>query len=198
MPTYTQDYMAANIRAWINFFKRVGWRTDEPKTVIEVGSYEGSSAVWILNNLLRAEGGKLYCIDAWAQPDEGETRFRRFQANIAETGRADAVETLRAWSHEALVQLLSRGVQADFIYIDGAHDALNVLRNAVMSFEMLKPGGVMILDDYLWNNPKYGGNHTLGRPKIAIDAFTTIYADALEVATMPTNVQTFIRKRKAA
>jgi hypothetical protein len=53
---------------------------------------------------------------------------------------------------------------------------MNVLRDAVLSFEILKPGGIMVFDDYSWRvMPR-----DIDCPKIAIDAFVACYADHLE------------------
>jgi len=55
----------------------------------------------------------------------------------------------------------------DCIYIDADHRAAGVLEDAVLSWRLLKGGGIMILDDYGWNlyeNP-------FKCPKRGIDAF---------------------------
>ena len=44
-----------------------------------------------------------------------------------------------------------------------------------MSFNALKVGGLVICDDYLWSMEKAGSEDVLNSPKIAIDAFTTIF-----------------------
>ncbi len=38
----------------------------------------------------------------------------------------------------------------DFIYVDASHKAIDVLHDGVMSFQILKPGGSIIFDDYKW------------------------------------------------
>jgi predicted O-methyltransferase YrrM len=63
--------------------------------------------------------------------------------------------------------------QFDFIYIDGNHCCDNVLADAVMSWTMLKPGGIMLFDDYLYEDLP----DVLDRGKIAIDAFCTCLQD---------------------
>jgi len=65
----------------------------------------------------------------------------------------------------------------DFIYIDGSHKAKDVLTDACMAWQLLKPEGVMVFDDYLWGDPR----DALHRPKIAIDAFTNIFGEELSI-----------------
>jgi hypothetical protein len=42
---------------------------------------------------------------------------------------------------------------------------------------LLKQGGFLIFDDYLWGDPR----DALHRPKIAIDSFVNIYAEELSL-----------------
>jgi predicted O-methyltransferase YrrM len=71
--------------------------------------------------------------------------------------------------------------ELDFILVDGLHTAIGVLRDAVLSFEALKIGGVMVFDDYLWESMP----RELDRPKVAIDAFLKCYADSIELLSTP-------------
>ena len=52
-------------------------------------------------------------------------------------------------SENKLIELINKGVLADLIYIDGSHLAKDVLSDAILSWKLLKPSGVMIFDDYL-------------------------------------------------
>lgn len=69
----------------------------------------------------------------------------------------------------------------DFIYIDGDHHAASVLEDAVLSFPLLKKGGIMIFDDYRWGEQLETTPERLNIPKPAIDAFLDIYADKIKV-----------------
>ena len=53
------------------------------------------------------------------------------------------------------------------IYLDGSHEAPNVLFDGMLSWGLLKPGGVLIFDDYLWVPQLLAGH----RPQLAIDLF---------------------------
>lgn len=194
MPSYT-DYHRPYEAAWNHFFfQRASWDPQRPRTIVEVGSYEGSSAWWIMQNLLLSPESRLYCIDAWAEGNGGNERYELFLKNIGELPARAQIEVIRDWSQNALRGLLARGVQADVLYIDGGHDAPTVLRDLVTGFDLVKTSGIVICDDYLWDDPTWGGNRTLGRPKIALDAFTTIYADKLKIVRGMPNTQVFFQK----
>lgn len=193
MPEFTENYFNVNIPIWERVFSRVQWGATEPKVAVEIGSYEGSSAFWIVENLLQAPGSRLYCIDVWEGPGAAE-RFERFKANIAELPEPGKVEILKSWSRDALVRLAHEGVRADLVYIDGSHAAPEVLSDMVLGFALLNKWGVMICDDYLWADPRYGGRDIVGRPKIAIDAFTTINARRLRIFPGLPNAQIAFQK----
>jgi predicted O-methyltransferase YrrM len=194
LPQFT-NYHQPYVAAWRHFFfERAKFDPQRPTTMVEVGSYEGSSAWWIMQNLLLSEQSRLYCIDAWGGGDEGEARYAQFLRNIDELPNRRQIEVIRDWSQNALRKLLADGLKADLLYVDGGHDAPTVLRDLVAGFDLVKPGGIVICDDYLWDDPRWGGNRTLGRPKIALDAFTTIYADKLKIVQGMPNTQLFFQK----
>ncbi len=65
----------------------------------------------------------------------------------------------------------------DIIYVDGSHRAADVLLDAALSWRLLKQGGLMIFDDYLWRPDKPAAQ----RPQVAIDLFLAMQASRLRV-----------------
>jgi hypothetical protein len=118
--------------------------------------------------------------------------FRSLRWPVAETGREPGLrislrsqhplgclpaqsEQLKAYSQEALRQLPL--YHYDAIYVDGSHAAADVLEDAVLSFKLLKPGGVMIFDDYEWN--AFPDPWLV--PLMAIDFFLQVYQRQYEL-----------------
>ena len=134
---------------------------------LEVGSYEGRSACWFLDNVLTGEGSYITCVDAWWN-QEHEARWR---ANTA--GRS--VYQRRGLSRYVLSQLAVERRRYSFIYVDGDHSAAETLADLCQAWALLSPGGVMIADDYGWESP----NRPIP-PKPAIDAFLACYADRID------------------
>jgi predicted O-methyltransferase YrrM len=77
----------------------------------------------------------------------------------------------------------------DFIYIDGSHTAKDVLTDACMAWPLLKQRGIMVFDDYMWGESR----DILHRPKIAIDTFTNIFAESLDIVHV--GYQLVVRKK---
>jgi predicted O-methyltransferase YrrM len=110
----------------------------------------------------------------------------RFQYNAGDWTRLTICKgTSKQW-----LPWLSAKDRYDFIYIDGSHEAPDVLFDAVLAFETLRPRGLMCFDDYAWDREGLdGGVHA---PKLAIDAFVTINKERLEI--MHAGVQVWLMR----
>jgi hypothetical protein len=82
----------------------------------------------------------------------------------------------------------------NFISVDGSHQAADVLADAVLAFRLLRGGGVMAFDDYLWAPVRRGSGNPLLTPKAAVDAFTTIHAQQMRIIPNLPLYQLYIQK----
>jgi predicted O-methyltransferase YrrM len=101
-----------------------------------------------------------------------------FERNVGSADSEATVEILEGDSLSKLGKLVSDGQDHpgyDFISVDASHQAVDVLGDCVLAFRLLRRGGVMALDDYLWSAERPGLEDPLNSPKIAIDAFTNIF-----------------------
>ena len=180
-----------------------------PKTILEIGSYEGASACFLIDTLSPQHELELTCIDTWLGGIEHQPGGiahanmnaveRNFDHNL-KTACAQAQHTVhftkvKGQSDLAMAHLLSSGKQAyyDLVYIDGSHLAPDVLCDAVLGFRLLKVGGVMIFDDYNWHEGLPNGIDLTRCPKPAIDAFTSLYWNKLRLITAPL-YQVYVQK----
>ena len=144
---FTEDWFSENnpekvVRQFDGFLSEF---KDKPSTFLEIGSFEGMSTIWMLENILTNKESKLFCIDAWAEWT-GDA-FVRFVENINKTGLKDKVRIVKGDSSEEL--RIFPKEYFDFIYVDGDHDEKAVIKDAIGSFRVLKKGGIIAFDDYL-------------------------------------------------
>jgi predicted O-methyltransferase YrrM len=151
---------------------------------LEIGSFEGRSAIWFVQNVLTHPTSQITCVDLF-----GERLDAFFDHNINVTGVADKVRKLKGRSQHVL-RTLPYEETFDFVYVDGCHLANCALADMVLSFDLIKVGGLMIVDDYGWSGPEHD------RPKIAVDAFLHIYQPHLEVVHK--GYQVIVRKTSSA
>ena len=191
---FTEDWFSENnpekvVRQFDEFLSEF---KDKTSTFLEIGSFEGMSTIWMLENILTNKESRLFCIDAWAEWT-GDA-FVRFVENINKTGLKDKVNIIKGDSSKTLGWLPDS--HFDFIYVDGNHDEKAVIQDAILSFRTLKHGGIMAFDDYLLgirypNSP--GSKAMNGSTKKAIDYFLDVFQDELEI--IHKDYQVWIRKK---
>ena len=180
-----------------------------PSTILEIGSYEGASICYLIDLLAAKQPIEVHCVDTWeggleAQPNgiapadmnAVEERFHRnTQLAVENAPHPVDFHVHKGRSDAMLAKLLAGGKASHFgfIYVDGSHEAPDVLSDAVLAFRLLKVGGLMVFDDYLWAPALPGGVDPLQCPKPAIDAFTNLYCRKVEVIPAPL-AQLYVQK----
>ncbi len=170
---------------------------------LEIGSFEGFSAIWQLEHVLTSPNSTITCIDIF----DDQVTEKQFDRNIEASGVSYKVRKLKGSSEKMLRGLNPE--QYEYVYIDGSHLAKWVLSDAVLSWDLVKPGGLVIFDDYRflpkrpeWYNPSglYFIDEYLWKrkarktaPELAIDAFIKIYEPYMEVVFK--KYQVVIRKK---
>lgn len=151
----------------------------QPKTALEIGCYEGQSTVFMIENGVEY----IDCVDMWnekafedaALGEDPKEVKERFLKNIE---LANHDETTSVGVHEisslGFFLKTSRRQDYDLIYIDGSHRAKDVLCDAVLAWNHLSKGGVLIFDDYDWiaTDDPTGAQ----RPALAINSWATVMA----------------------
>lgn len=166
MPKYlTPDWTSHHTAAWRKWLAPLIGRADAQ--ILEIGCLEGRSAVWMLENILTGKGAAITTVDPWAGERFYDWPMERLAVNAA-ANLAPYVERfrcrlIRERSYDYLPTLPPESFDA--AYIDGDHSALGCLSDLVLTWPLLRSGGVVFLDDYLW------GDEDWGAPRTAIEAF---------------------------
>ena len=102
-------------------------------------------------------------------PSYNLKRWQTLLYNVSLHSRANDINLIRGLSEDELPRISKNSI--DLIYIDGSHEADNVLLDGLLSYKLLKEGGIMIFDDYGLDEPL--GYKDL-KPSIGIDAFIEV------------------------
>lgn len=193
---FTNDWFDVVKPVWESLLPQVN-----PQRVLEIGSYEGASACYLIDQLTANAPLEIHCIDTWEggvehqdggndSADMTAVEYRFHHNTKLAVGKAHHPANLvvhKGYSDLCLARLLTEGRAGyfDFIYVDGSHQAPDVLSDAVLSFKLLREGGVMVFDDYLWAEPLPYGKDPLRCPKTAIDAFINCYFRKVQILRAP-------------
>jgi len=187
---FTHDFFSPNTFDWNDILYRY---KDIKFNYLEIGSFEGISALYILENYPNA---KLVCVDPWLQlsPNSGTSEGyehlkmidieNNFNTNLSLFH--NRYQKYKAKSDEFF---LKNKKEFDVIYVDGSHIAHDVLNDCLSSWKILKKNGVMILDDYFWQNYK----EIEKNPATAINEFLDMIPGGFKIIKL-TKFQLSIRK----
>ena len=138
---------------------------------LEIGSHEGQSACWTLDNVLKHDTDRIVCVDLW----RSKKTSGLFDQNTSQYGKK-----LLKIKHDCLFVLMdaiNSGEKYDGIYIDADHQAKSVVLFGLLAFKLLKLNGIMIFDDYRWQQPD---TEKLS-PGIGVDCFLTVAQKEIKV-----------------
>jgi predicted O-methyltransferase YrrM len=177
---FTEDWFTRNVPVWREHLGAL--RDQADLRYLEVGTFEGMSALWILRNVATAPSATVEGVD----PYFDQATQARMQRNLERSGNAGRFKLHRGLSADVLPRLTPASYH--LIYIDGSHTADDVLADAVLCWLLLQPGGLLIFDDWQFasNLPEEL------RPTVAVDAFITAYRRRLELVHR--GYQVIIRK----
>lgn len=136
-----------------------------PAIIVEIGVWKGGSVISMASRL-KALGvdGVVIAVDTWLGAwDHWLNRrwfhdlsfewgmpqlMRTFMCNVATEELQDYVVPLPLDSNNAAVVLRAHRLKIDMIHIDAGHDKRAVLNDLEIWWPLLRPGGLLIGDDY--------------------------------------------------
>ena len=181
---FDNNWFTSNIPTWLAAFQKTELDKDQKLEILEIGSWQGLSALFILRWFPNAQ---LTCVDTWKGADE-HVKLGTFESDILDSieNKFDLnlshykqrITKFKGTSYSFFEDTSDLGAEVfDFIYVDGSHHPDDVLIDAIKSFDLLKISGILIFDDYFW---KYYRN-TKDNPGGAINCFLDLKKEYLEI-----------------
>jgi len=119
---------------------------------LQIGAFTGDASLWMLNNILTHPSSRLTDVDTWEGSDEEVHKAMDFD-DVRKTYQEKVLKHPNlglVYPMTSMEFFKTNEDKYDFIYIDGDHTASGVIDDAVMAWQVLKPGGIMAFDDYTW------------------------------------------------
>ena len=146
--------------------------------ILEIGTYAGTSLIEMLNHLPDA---RATAIDAWTNYNEDnipelatiETHNIEnvFKKNIEISGMNARVHAIKGDSTKVLINLIKASCQYDFIYVDGSHKCIDCYTDMTLAWSLLNSGGIMAVDDYMYNIERVNQGQHLDYPFKGVNHF---------------------------
>jgi glycosyltransferase involved in cell wall biosynthesis/tetratricopeptide (TPR) repeat protein len=164
--------------------------------VLEIGTYTGMSLIHIVSLIPNSIGIGL---DIWS--DYKETGIdgihnnivnlgieKSFEHNVRLAGLQDRIKGVKGDSTKVLMNMIKSADKYDFIYVDGSHMLLDCYSDLLLAWEVLNMGGLMAIDDYLYNV----NDGILVSPYHAVNKFLEKYKDNIKILHAASRV--FVQK----
>jgi len=186
---YIHDWFDCNIPMFDRFLNV--YKNKNTINFLEIGSFEGRSTCWLLDNILTSSSSTITCIDSWKGGWEHQIlAMSEVESNFINNTKeyANKVIPIKSTSYNALLSIQNNIEYYDFVYIDGGHTMKDVLQDAILSFPLIKKGGIIAFDDYQWELQQ--PVHL--RPEQGINAFVAAYST--ELSTLYVGSQVWLKK----
>lgn len=155
---FTTDWFSGKMDKWKEVLAHL--RAQDVK-VLEVGSWEGRSAVFLANYLPRST---IVCVDIFSGDFES-----RFDRNVAEFG--NRIEKHKGSAISILDGFISERRKFTLIYLDAGKKRDHVLGMSLLAWRLLRRAGIVIWDDYSWGPDL----PSTDRPHDGIDIFLALH-----------------------
>lgn len=176
MSEFTHDWFSGNIPV---LQQHCGQLKDKAYvTVLEIGSFEGRSTVWLAENIANGPNSWIDAVDTWrGSPDHAgmDIDWNAVRSRFQQNTQCLRVRPLCYPS--AIIVPRLKDDHYDLAYIDGSHMAADVMGDAVLSWPKLKVGGYLFFDDFNWDQTRPAHE----RPHLAIVVFLAMFVGRYEL-----------------
>lgn len=155
LPYKMQSLMADESKAMLNILIR----TKRVRTIVEVGSWVGASAIYMARQL--PKDGKLYAIDTWLGCPQHAYReyakgmlptlYEQFLSNVIHEKLEHTILPMRMTSLEG-AQALKGEVNPDLVFIDALHEEGPVYDDLCAWYPFVQENGILCGDDWNWKD----------------------------------------------
>jgi glycosyltransferase involved in cell wall biosynthesis len=151
--------------------------------ILEIGTYAGTSLIGMLERLPDATA---VAVDRWKNYDENGLEILSameergieavFWKNVKAAGMEGRIVARKGDSVDVLMEMIEErgrggGELFDFVYVDGSHKCIDCYTDMTLGWRLLKKGGVMGIDDYLYRQDRVMAGELLEFPMKGIDWF---------------------------
>ena len=145
---YTDDLFVSNVDISMKIL-RIIFRDKEVK-ILEIGTYEGQSTIYMLENLCKLPTSSLTSVDPYYSDDKSDfvknDTYKLFCHNIKLCKQLDKFDHCIDYSYNVLPKMIEDNKKYNIIYLNGGKIMKNVLQDAVYSNSLIQSGGIIVFN----------------------------------------------------
>ena len=185
MYNWTNDLPPNSINYFFSVIDYINKKNKDMVEILEIGTFAGTSAIKLTELITNS---KTTVVDSWENYSEvggvpenmdkiKENNIEQiFYNNIETSGLKDLFTVKKGDSFAVLVEFIKTNTSFDVIYVDGNHTLLTSYLDIKLSFEVLKKGGILIMDDVPFNK-----GDILNSPYEGVKYFLEQYAKKIKI-----------------
>lgn len=180
----TNDFFSSNAFNFLTVLKSL----NDNFNYLEIGSYEGNSAMFIANKFPNAN---INCVDSWIKTEEYDENLNFLEIEKNFDSNTSQYKNIKKYKNDSDSFFAQNNNFFQIIYVDGYHYGPQVYKDIKNSWKFLNFGGYLICDDYIWNtseNPKL-------TPCFVINKFLKEIKNCYKIVLISNN-QIFLKKTK--
>lgn len=172
---YTNSWFDRNINISMNILKNLSG--DRDIKILEVGTHEGKSAIWMLENLCIHPDSRLTSIDSYTldDPSVNLNTYENFLYNIDLCTEKKKFNQILGNSKDIMPKLVEENKKYDIIYIDSTTDIELVFTDITNADKLIGNSGIILMDDVGFDES--ANTSVIG----AIKRFLTKYPDVYRI-----------------
>jgi precorrin-6B methylase 2 len=153
MHNWTNDLTASSRQIFLDNIVKFNTSKQDGKIVrvLEIGTYSGMSLINIVQRIPNSVGVGM---DIWCNYNEnGKIMYveelKVYESalnNVRNAGLSERISFRRGMSSKVLCEMMQLGERYDFIYIDGSNLVLDCYGDILLSWNLLEPGGMMVIN----------------------------------------------------
>ena len=149
-PEFSSDWSRQIRTIWPNYVFPL-LKRQEPLNWLELGSFEGRSALWTVENMFLHPDSRITCVDVWQTWSvfQDKTNYSYESVFDSNTSGIPQIVKRRGTAREVLPTLPPRSFHG--CYIDTSHEEDDTLAEARLAMPLMLPGAMIIFDDYEWS-----------------------------------------------